>query len=625
MEKPIAIAPLDRALSMLTGPGVGSLVARRALGVVVIAPSILCVLFVLGENADFFAVGTGAAIMTALIILILGLVIWRTALDLNRMDDERRRVEESSLRARAEAEAASRAKSLFLTQMSDELCTPLNSIIGFSELLADETFGELNARQQRYVNQVVGNGRQLLNLLNNVLDLSKMEAGESRLERIHLEVETLVGGVERMFRGLAGNKRIALSTTVACRIPPLFADPARVHQILSNLLGNAIKFTPEGGSVAVRATVWEASAPPDGEFGFIPPRIASRLGTGRYLLVSVVDNGIGVTTSAQARLFREFGKADIPGTRPQEGVALGLALARRLVEAHGGTIWVESEGEPGKGSAFRFVIPFRKEAVPEGIPPNRRDLPLVLVIEDDRQTNTLLGQHLSGVGYAVAHAFNGAQGVQMAVDYEPRAITLDLLLPDQSGWDVLAKLKTDPRTRNIPVVVTSTRENRELGFSLGAVEYFVKPVDREQFIEAVGKVAVRQSKVFTTILVVDDEPNVVEMLTSTIEEAGFEVIAASGGREAVQKARTHLPDLIALDLVMPEVNGFEVVRQLRADPLTRDIPILVHTSRDLTETEKRELESRVQAVTQKGGVGHFMEELDRLTHRPAIRLDKELV
>ncbi|MEP7227214.1 MAG: response regulator [Gemmatimonadales bacterium] len=514
----------------------------------------------------------------------------------------RKQADEELRRAKAAAEAANHAKSDFLAKMSHELRTPLNSIIGFSEMMQDENFGTLNEKQRRYVGNVLTSGRNLLQLINDILDLSKVEAGHMELALSEFDVGTALAEVQAIVETLVHKKHLSLAVKVDDGLPAIRADQSKVKQVLYNLLSNAIKFTAEGGSIRVTARRAHDIDVREG---------------GQWIEVSVADTGIGLRPEDKERIFGEFEQVQSSYASNQEGTGLGLALSRKLVELHGGWIWVESD--PGRGSIFRFVLPFApaagtRDAEALGAQDGASNGgPLILVVEDDRPTRELLAHQLVDAGYRVAQATTGEQAVALAKELQPAGITLDILLPDGDGLGVLARLKSLPETRDIPVIIVSITEHQELGLSLGAIDWVVKPLNRSDFLAAVRRRFVRHTDNATaTVLVVDDEPQTVELLADMLGSQGYRVLSASDGRRGIELARAELPDLIVLDLQMPEATGFEVVRELRGHAECREIPILIFTVKDLSPEEGERLRGSVQAIVTKGATGDLLRELARI-------------
>ena len=504
------------------------------------------------------------------------------AANLNRMNDEL-----GSLYR--DLEAASRHKSEFLASMSHELRTPLNAIIGFSEVLREEMFGPLNERQADYLNDILTSGRHLLSLINDILDLSKIEAGKMELELSTFALPAVLEGGLTMIRERATGHGISLGLDVAPAVGEISGDERKVKQVVFNLLSNAVKFTPDGGRIDLSARV------SNGE-----------------VEVAVSDTGIGIAPEDQERVFEEFQQA---GQR--EGSGLGLALGRRFVELHGGQLKVESE--PGVGSTFRFTLPLQDapSRLPEtaSVAPQPAAAatgaaeitpagPTMLVIEDDERSAELLRIFLEDGGFSVEVASDGEEGIEAARRLRPAAIVLDLLLPHASGWDVLTQLKGDPALADIPVVIVSMLDERGKGYALGAAEYLVKPVDRDELLAALRPLTGARSMAGepVAVLTIDDDPVALELVAAVLGPEGYRVLQAPGGEEGINIAVRERPALIIVDLLMPGTDGFEVVEQLRADPGTADIPIVVLTAKAIGDADRERLNSRIAHLAEKG---HF--------------------
>jgi len=488
------------------------------------------------------------------------------------------------VRANVELQRADEMEKRFLANMSHELRTPLNAILGFAELLIDEREGGFGSERRRtFLETIHRSGKHLLGLINDILDLAKVDAGQMTIEAESLAGPDAVAEVLGVVEPLARERGIVLEAKVGPTIR-IMADPSRLKQILLNLLSNAIKFTNEGGQV----------------------RVSARR-QGAVVRFEVMDTGIGIAAKDQKRLFVEFQQLSAGLDRRQQGTGLGLALSKRLVELHGGTIGVRSV--PKQGSTFWFTIPVAADKGP-GVeqpvqePEGDATGPLVLVVEDDPRAVELLVHYLRAAGYQTEVAKEGDEALEKAKRLKPVAITLDVLLPKLDGWEVLAQLKQDKETANIPVVVVSVIDERSRGRALGAADYFVKPVSRDALIARLNRYA------FTTkvkerdvkVLVVDDDPQALELLAKILEPLGFTVIKAESGEEGIQLARLRGPDLVILDLVMPGLSGFEVVKVLKADLYTRAIPVLILTAKDMNAKDKAALNGDVEAVLTKGSL-----------------------
>ncbi len=499
---------------------------------------------------------------------------------------EAKKTQEALLQAQEEAERANRVKSQFLASMSHELRTPLNAILGFSELLNDDATGRFDeATRRRFLDQIHSSGVHLLQLINDILDLSKVEAGQMELQLQAVELRRLIDEARATVEPLAQGKAISLNVDPGPELH-LIADPAKLKQMLLNLLSNAIKFTPDGGRIQIRGRQVDSWAE-----------------------IAVSDTGIGIAAEDLGRLFTEFQQLDAGPARQQEGTGLGLALTRRFAELHGGQVSVESA--PGKGSTFTLRLPLEAKTLraparhePHSVTASDLSRPLVLVVDDNPQAAEILARTMGAGGFRIKVAHTGTEALTMARDLKPVAITLDILLPEVDGWEVLNRLKADEATRNIPVIVVSVVDNPALGQALGAFDYFVKPVDGKALLSRLSQYTftnkVKSEPV--RVLVVDDEQANLDLLEALLKPAGFAVIRAGGGQEGIDLARSQMPNLILLDLIMPDLTGFDVVESLRAEEATRSIPIMVLTAKALTEDDKRALNGQVAAIFQRNSV-----------------------
>jgi signal transduction histidine kinase/DNA-binding response OmpR family regulator len=478
-------------------------------------------------------------------------------------------------RKSAELESASRHKSEFLASMSHELRTPLNAVIGFSEVLLERMFGDLNDRQEEYLRDIRDSGRHLLELLNDILDLSKVEAGSMQLERSTFSVSDVLESCLSQIRASAAQKGIVLRRDIAGNVGLLETDELRFKQVMLNLLSNAVKFTPDGGAVSVRMATDDT-----------------------VLTVTVTDTGIGIASEDRDRIFESFQQGG-RGPAQQEGTGLGLTLSKRIVELFGGEMWLDSE--VGVGSTFGFTVPIGTHSGDAGDrAPSAadNDRPLVVVIEDDRRSLGLLTLYLESAGLRVMGANEATTGMEAVRHELPAAVVLDIRLPDLDGWEVLSALKADTSTAAVPVVVVSILDERGKGFALGADEYLVKPVSREDVLSALARVRALPER--GTLLAIDDDPHAVELVKTVLQPAGWTVVSATDGASGIAAARSLLPAAILLDLLMPGIDGFAVVEALREDTHTSTIPIVVLTAKALSEAEKDRLRGQISYVAQKG-------------------------
>ncbi len=472
---------------------------------------------------------------------------------------------------------SSQAKSEFLARMSHDLRQPLNAIVGFTDLLLRAEGEPLTPKQRRHLGHVATASRQLLGLINDLLDLSRVEAGRMEIHPEPCDVAALLEETLALFRTQTQSGRVSLVLEMASPLSRLLADRVRVQQVLHNLLSNAFKFTPEGGLITVTAKQ-----------------------VGLQLEVAVRDTGVGIPPEDQKRIFEAYEQAG-PREGQQKGVGLGLAIAKRLVELHGGRIWVESA--PGQGSVFTFRLPGAVQGETGQVA--RDGSPLVLVIEDDMVTAGLIRTQLMESGYRVALVASGHAGLGAAKRLLPQVITLDLGLPDLDGWEVLYRLKNDPATQGIPVLIVTAQEQGQLGPSLGAVDWLTKPVDAKRLLSALRRCqALGAPRRPLRILVVDDEAAVLEALETLLKHEGHEVVRASDGQSALQQAQAHPPDIVLLDLYLPDAGGLEVVTRLRQIPGLEAVSVIAFSGKFVSPDERTLLtQQAVQFVGKYGAVG----------------------
>ena len=482
-----------------------------------------------------------------------------------------------------------RLKSQFLANMSHELRTPLNSIIGFSRVILKGIDGPITEQQRQDLEAIFNSGQHLLGLINDILDISKIEAGKMELVFEPTDLQEIIRGVMSTAIALVKDKPIELQQSVPANLPTIIADSRRVRQVLLNLVSNAAKFTDQG-FIRVEAKVERD-----------------------YVIISVSDSGIGIPPEKMPHIFEAFTQVDASPSRKHGGTGLGLTISKSFVELHGGRIWAESE--PGKGSTFTFTLPIQgpHPIRPEAEPQAEEALSLgeatslapemhgrvVLCVDDDEGVITLFRRYLDKQGYRVVGLSDPFRVVEEARRIRPFAITLDVLMPGKDGWQVIQELKADPETRDIPVIICTIVGEKGQGLSLGAADYLVKPILEQDLLTALDRLDREEGR--HRILIVDDQMEDRHLLRRMIEtQEGYEVIEAASGQEAVLLVHQRRPHIVILDLLMPEMDGFAVLEALKADESTRAIPIIVVTAKELTERDRQVLNNRIEALIQKG-------------------------
>ena len=501
---------------------------------------------------------------------------------------DRKRMESELHKAIWASEQATRAKSDFVASMSHELRTPLNAIIGYSEILFEDAQSAGRESETADLRKIQDAGKHLLGLIDNILDLSKIEAGKMTLYLETFELRPMIDSVAATVTALAKKTGNVLVVNCADEVGTMHSDLTKVRQILFNLLSNACKFT-QNGTITLTA-LRDTNEAVD------------------WIEFQVRDTGIGMTPDQQAKVFEAFTQADNSTTRTYGGTGLGLAITKSFCRLMGGDVTLSSEA--GKGTTFMVRMPAVTRAAsdtavsaaekrsegPQVTEPEHA--PIVLVVDDDPNARELLRRHLQRGGYAVRMAANGEEALQLARTLQPDVVTLDALMPQMDGWAVLSAMKEDAALAEIPVIMVTIVDNQSIGFSLGAADYLIKPIDRDRLVRAVEKCCPRGA--LRHVLIVEDDAATSELMARALRGIDCTVTQAENGRVGLERLNEALPDAILLDLMMPEMDGFEFIARVRAEPRWQRIPVIVVTAKTLTAEDLARLNGHVQHLVHKG-------------------------
>ena len=514
------------------------------------------------------------------------------------LDELYSRIEKALERQKLSSEIVSlkelhRLKSEFLANTSHELRTPMNAIIGYTSLLLDGIYGALTEKQQSVLKRIATNSNNLLHLINNILDISKLTAGKITLYVEEFQLSEALSEVVDAMESLAKEKNIFLKLNEVTDKIVMTGDRTRLKQIIINLIGNSIKFTNNGGvTVNVECKQLIEAPPPNNKADM------------SQICISVTDTGIGIKPENQETIFEEFRQGDASTTREYGGTGLGLTIVKKLVELMGGFVSVASE--PGKGSVFSVTLPCRcsdtlpvDNAAPGDLAENILDSrkKIILSIDDDPEVHRILKDTLAQTEYTLMGALNSDEGISLAKQLHPFAITLDILMPHRDGWSTLQALKDDEETMNIPVVILSVMENKALGFSLGSADYISKPFERKTLLDRLGKLANASAR---KVLILDDDKEFSGMMRTLLQNAGYKTTSIDNGSTALELIKADRPDYILLDLMMPKMSGFEFLEKLQQIPGNEQIRVIIMTAKTLTDQEATELSKRAEIIIIKG-------------------------